>query len=71
MDINEKQRNELYLYLHTNQTARKKSHFDTSNVWEAGFYAGYITAMENVLEIFNLQNEFQKWSEKHEKNKNS
>lgn len=64
--MNDQQRTELYLYIRTNEAGRKEVAYSESD-WQRGYYAGYSAAMETVLNILNLQDDFKKWSEENAK----
>lgn len=65
---------ELFLHIESGMLLKKvlSQKIDYQpNSWDDGYIAGYKNAMEIVLEVLNLQDDFKKWSEEHEKNKNS
>ncbi len=64
--MNEQQRTELYLFILANEAARNRN--SISENWQRGYYAGYLAAMETVLDVLKLEEDFKKWSEDHAEN---
>lgn len=65
---------ELFLRIECGKVLKELLNFKNDyqpNSWDDGYIAGYKTAMEIVLDILHLQDDFKKWSEEHEKNKNN
>lgn len=65
MEISKAAQEELFLCIRINKELKKS--LAPAASFTRGYYAGYIMALETVLDVLGLKDDFKKWSEEHEK----